>query len=137
MEICFPSGVVVRAAGLADRDKNADWREFGLYMDSRWDPNWPSRMIEWPDFGVPTRDVDAARSIEEAYGAALTGCHVEVGCAGGLGRTGTVLACMAVLSGVNADEAVSWVRANYDSRAVETVDQEYWVEWFAHQVERH
>jgi len=42
-----------------------------------------------------------------------------------------VLACMAVLAGVPAPEAVSWVRAAYRREAVETADQEAWVEWFA------
>ena len=35
---------------------------------------------------------------------------VEIGCLGGSGRTGTVLACMAVLAGVPPAEAVDWVR---------------------------
>jgi protein-tyrosine phosphatase len=61
---------------------------------------------------------------------------VEVGCRGGLGRTGTVLAWMAVLAGLGPNEAVAWVRGSYDVRAVETADQERWVEWFAAQGRR-
>jgi hypothetical protein len=38
---------------------------------------------------------------------------------------------MAVLAGVPAEEAVTWVRQNYDVRAVETPEQEAWVRWFA------
>ncbi|WP_414672326.1 hypothetical protein [Lentzea sp.] len=38
----------------------------------------------------------------------------------GHGRTGTSLACLAVLDGVPAAEAVTYVRARYDRRAVET-----------------
>ena len=57
--------------------------------------------------------------------------RVEVGCKGGLGRMGTVLACMAILAGVPADQAVAWVRTNYDARAIETAAQERWVQWFA------
>jgi hypothetical protein len=37
---------------------------------------------------------------------------------------------MAILAGVPAGQAVSWVRANYHPRAVEYPDQEQWVEWF-------
>ena len=59
-----------------------------------------------------------------------TGERVEIGCAGGLGRTGTVLACMAILAGLPRDEAVKWVRAKYDPRAVETVEQQDWVRSF-------
>ncbi len=49
---------------------------------------------------------------------------VEVGCLGGHGRTGTALACLAVLTGTPANEAVAWVRANYCAHAVETEAQE-------------
>ena len=56
---------------------------------------------------------------------------VEVGCAGGLGRTGTALACMAILAGVLPDRAVAWVREHYDERAVEARAQEDWPLWFA------
>jgi hypothetical protein len=42
-----------------------------------------------------------------------------------------MLACMAVLAGVPPVEAVAWVRATYRPEAVETIDQEAWVQWFA------
>jgi hypothetical protein len=38
---------------------------------------------------------------------------------------------MAVLVGVDARDAVAWVRQNYRSAAVETPDQETWVDSFA------
>lgn len=52
---------------------------------------------------------------------------VEVTCGGGVGRTGTVMACLAVLSGVPADRAVGWTRENYHRKAVETPWQRRWV----------
>lgn len=54
-----------------------------------------------------------------------------IGCIGGLGRTGIVFACMAILTGIPADQAVAGVRANYDPRAIETPGQEQWVQGFA------
>ena len=42
-----------------------------------------------------------------------------------------MLACMAVLAGVDAKEAVAWVREHYQPNAVETPNQERWVLWFA------
>jgi hypothetical protein len=68
--------------------------------------------------------------------ACTRGETVEIGCIGGRGRTGTVLACLAVLAGVNPPEAVAWVRSNYRSDAVENVEQEAWVDWFADYVRR-
>ena len=53
---------------------------------------------------------------------------------GGLGRTGTVLACMAVLAGEPPSSAVDWVRREYSPAAVETIAQEHWVQWFADRV---
>jgi len=43
----------------------------------------------------------------------------------------TVLACVAMLAGVPADQAVGWVRTHYDPLAIETPAQEQWVQWFA------
>jgi protein-tyrosine phosphatase len=53
--------------------------------------------------------------------------RVELACGGGVGRTGTALAVLAVLSGVAATEAVAWVRAAYHPRAVETPWQRRWL----------
>jgi protein-tyrosine phosphatase len=87
--------------------------------------------VDWEDYGLP-RDHDAtAAAIRDAFARARAGEVVEVGCAGGLGRTGTVLACMAVLAGVPSSHAVAWVRANYDAHAVETPEQEAWILEFA------
>jgi hypothetical protein len=128
-DVRFPDGTVVRASPL--RERGAAECDFGVYMDARWAPTWPAVLIDWQDFGLPHDPVSAAATIRDAYARARAGERVEVGCAGGLGRTGTVLACMAVLAGVPVDDAVGWVRRNYDVRAVETREQEAWVQWFA------
>ena len=129
MRVVFPDGTAVRASGLAAR--GAEPCDFGLYLDARWAPTWPAAVVEWEDFGVP-RDPDAAAAaIRDAFTRARAGETVEVGCVGGLGRTGTVLACMAILTGVPPDGAVAWVREHYDARAVETRTQEDWPLWFA------
>lgn len=131
MDVRFPNGITVRAVGFAEHDVNAKWRTFGLYLDRRWEGIGPSTLLGWPDYSLPENWEDAAGEIRRAYERASAGEHVEVGCAGGLGRTGTVLACMAVLAGVAADAAVEWVRSHYDSRAIETAEQQGWVRWFA------
>ena len=55
---------------------------------------------------------------------------MEVACGGGIGRTGTALACLAVLDGVAPREAVAYVCAGYDRRAVQTPWQRRYVERF-------
>ena len=127
MKVVFPDGTAVEACGLRDRQEDAPDRDFGLYMDPRWAPTWPSELIECEDFGLPADPARASAQIRSAFERARRGERVEVGCAGGLGRTGTVLACMARLAGVPAADAVEWVRANYDRRAVETPGQEAFV----------
>ena len=131
MEVVFPDGTRVRASSIAERDERSSDRDFGLYMDRRWEPTWPAEIIDWPDFGLPADTTRAAAQIRAAFSRARSGQVVEVGCLGGLGRTGTVLACMAILAGVEPDEAVAWTRQNYCSGAVETRDQESWVAAFA------
>jgi protein-tyrosine phosphatase len=99
-----------------------------LYLDESWASH--GEVIDWPDGSVP-RDQEAARRlIREAFAAAREGRRVEVGCIAGHGRTGTVLACMAIVAGVPAERAIEWVRDNYCEKAVETGPQERWIVWF-------
>jgi protein-tyrosine phosphatase len=127
----FPDGTRVRASSISDRRVDDPERTFGLYLDDGWEPTWPATVIDWEDFGLPANPELAAQQIVDAFGRARSGELVEVGCLGGSGRTGTVLACMAVLAGVPSPDAVAWVRASYRPEAVETADQEAWVRWFA------
>jgi protein-tyrosine phosphatase len=91
--------------------------------------SWTTRWLQWPDFRLP-KDKQAARhSLEEAW-AEATMRRVEIGCSGGRGRTGTALACLAVLDGVPPEDAVAYVRRHYDHRAVETPWQRSYVARF-------
>jgi hypothetical protein len=128
--VVFPDGSRVQASPLSDRREDDPERKYGLYLDMQWNPTWPADVIAWRDFGLPEQPEVAAQQIADAFERARNGL-VEVGCLGGRGRTGTVLACMAVLSGVPPEEAVAWVRSAYRREAVETPEQEEWVQWFA------
>ena len=98
--------------------------DFGLYLDERWQPPWPHQFLDWPDFGVPDDPVPVVEVLEALLDRAREGQRVEIGCYGGHGRTGTALACLAILCGQAPHEAVSWVRSRYCERAVETDEQE-------------
>lgn len=95
--------------------------EFGLYLlDRRPEPvAWDSRWVRWTDFRLPVNRSDAQDALIEAWQRAELE-RVEIACDGGHGRTGTALACLAVLDGVPARKAVAYVRQHYSSRAVET-----------------
>ena len=75
-------------------------------------------------------DPEAAQdALREAWARAGAE-RVEIACAGGHGRTGTALACLAVLDGVPSREAVRYVRAHDAARAVETPGQRRFVARF-------
>jgi len=99
MDVMLPDGTRIQASSIFDRAEDDPSRDFSLYMDARSEPSWPSDMIDWPDFGLPSDERRAATQIRDAFLRARSGETVEVGCLGGLGRTGTVLACMTVLKG--------------------------------------
>ncbi|WP_354643997.1 protein-tyrosine phosphatase family protein [Kitasatospora camelliae] len=127
----LPSGRLVRGRGLRRPLPAGPEPEFGLYLLGRRPEAvpWPSRWLRWPDFRLPADPADAAGALREAWERAATE-RVEIACGGGLGRTGTALACLAVLDGVPAAEAVGYVRAGYARRAVETPWQRRYVARF-------
>ena len=98
---------------------------FGLCLD----PEAPNRAqasltLDIQDFGLP--EPAQLRATLDALLAAMAAAPERlfyVGCRAGLGRTGTVLACLAAECGVTGDP-VAWVRASHDARAVETAAQE-------------
>lgn len=120
----LPGGARVRGRRLAASASPAD---FALVLADGPVPAWPYRRIRWPDFWVPTDPADALDALHEAHQRARRGDRVEVACRGGVGRTGTALAALAVLDGLAPDRAVAWVRANYHRRAVETPWQRRWL----------
>jgi protein-tyrosine phosphatase len=128
--INFTDGTVIYASSLFDREKEDETPDFGLYLDPSWEPDCMAYTLFWEDYGLPENWRVAVNTIIDTYKKAQKGYWVEVGCIGGHGRTGTVIAAMAVLSGMRFDEAVEWTRKQYCSHAIETKEQEWWVEWF-------
>jgi protein-tyrosine phosphatase len=123
-----PDGRRIRGRGLRRPLPAGERPEFGVYLLGR-DPgrfDWEHRWVRWPDFRTPASTSDAISALREAYERAATE-RVEIACRGGVGRTGTALAGIAVLAGVPAPEAVAWVRRRYDEHAAETPWQRRWV----------
>ena len=127
----LPSGRLVRGRGLRRPLPPGPPPAFGLYLLGRPPPpaSWPNRWLRWPDFWLPSDRDEAREALHELWERAATE-PVEAACGGGRGRTGTALACLAVLDGVSASEAVAFVRRHYDKRAVETPWQRRYVEAF-------
>ncbi|KAF4406758.1 MULTISPECIES: phosphatase domain-containing protein [Streptomyces] len=135
--IKLPDGTPVRGRGLRDPLPGGAEPEYGLYLGSarlrrRHDSglDWEHRWVDWPDFLLPRDRDDAVDGIRTLYERAAAGRRAEVACGGGVGRTGTVVACLAILAGLPAGQAVDWARENYHRRAVETPWQRAWVARF-------
>jgi protein-tyrosine phosphatase len=124
----LPSGRLIRGRGLSRPLPEGPEPGFALYLLGHEPPpvTWACRWLPWPDFGLPADRAATASALREAWVRAETE-RVEVACAGGYGRTGTALACLAVLDGIPSRQAVAYVREHYSPRAVETPGQRRFV----------
>ncbi|QXC62502.1 hypothetical protein KSP35_06790 [Aquihabitans sp. G128] len=124
----LPDGRRVRGRGLRAGLGDRAAPDLGVYLVGA-DPGplpWEHRWVRCGDFRAP-RDPDAAfTALREAYDRADAE-RVEVGCGGGVGRTGLALCVLAVVGGIAPDDAVAWVRERHHPRAVETPWQRRWV----------
>ncbi|KUH40426.1 MULTISPECIES: protein-tyrosine phosphatase family protein [Streptomyces] len=127
----LPSGRLVRGRALRRPLPDGPAPRFGVYLLGERPPEtpWETRWLRWPDFRLPADRAEARDVLAEAWARAEAE-RVEVACGGGRGRTGTALACLAVLDGVPPERAVEFVRRWYHPRAVETPWQKRYVRRF-------
>ncbi len=118
--------VVLRLLGADRRVLGGSFNDFpgsaiGVCLEAR------SRLASLADVLIDVPDFTAPSQAQLVDGLARTlvlmrdGRPVYVGCAAGLGRTGTFMAALARVAGI--EDGVAWVRAHYDARAVETAEQ--------------
>lgn len=117
-----------------------DWPDVGFYLDGSWaqttmlcSPGFrprfarykPSKLMiyPWPDLGVPREPSRFRRALHWLLRQAAEGKRVEIGCAGGHGRTGTALAALLIIQGMTTRRAIERVRREYCGEAVETKGQ--------------
>ncbi|MGK5642396.1 protein-tyrosine phosphatase family protein [Streptomyces sp. URMC 126] len=127
----LPSGRSVRGRALRRPLPDGPEPEYAVYLTGKRPSQvaWEAEWLRWPDFRLPADRERARRLFRTAWERAAEE-RVELACGGGRGRTGTALACLAVLDGVPAGEAVAYVRRHYDPRAVETPWQKRYVRRF-------
>lgn len=126
--VVLPDGTAVTAASYFSGYQRSTPPDLAVYLDAVWRPPWPHTHVDWPDFGVPADPAATRTALQDLLCRARMGRHIEIGCLGGHGRTGTALGCLAVFAGLPPTEAVAWVRANYCVEAIETDDQAIFVE---------
>ena len=117
----LPSGRLVRGRGLRQPQPAGLLPQFALYLQGKPPPpvGWEARWLRWPDWWLPADPVEARQALADVWRRTESE-RVEVACSGGQGRTGTALACLAILDGVARTDAVRYVREHYHPRAVET-----------------
>jgi hypothetical protein len=130
--LTLPSGRRVRGRGRGAPLPPGPVPELGVYLlGRRPEPvPWEERWVRWPDFRLPADPAEFCAVLLEVWERSADE-RVELACHGGTGRTGTALACLAVLDGVPPVEAVAFVREHYRPRAVETPGQRRFVAGFA------
>ena len=127
----LPSGRLVRGRSVRRPLPPGPEPTFAVYL-LRKPPcavGWEARWVRWPDFWLPDNQGHAQAVLHEAWQSTLAE-RVEIACPGGRGRTGTALACLAIIDGLPSDQAVSFIRQHYDRRAVETPWQKRYVARF-------
>ena len=124
----LPSGLLIRGRGIGRPLPAGPRPTFAVHLLEYEPPAvpWDTVWVYWPDFGPPDDHRHLRCVLTEAWRRAEAE-RVEVACWGGRGRTGTALACLSVLAGLPADQAVAYVRTRYDAEAIETRQQERFV----------
>ena len=102
---------------------------FGVCVRAERAPSFAGLHLPIEDFNVPKMpknqiDYVIQRTLQEA----LDGKEVYVGCMGGWGRTGLFLALLAKVCGEATP--IPYVRTHYTPRAVETAEQQAYVDGF-------
>jgi hypothetical protein len=83
--------------------------------------------LAWPDMTAPTH-------VGLRFWVRLHGMlpqRTAIACVGGHGRTGTALACLLVVDGMAAEDAIKTVREKHCTKAIETIPQEQYIKRLA------
>lgn len=73
--------------------------------------------ISWPDYRIPRRPQQAKDQLRQLFDRAAHE-RVEITCGGGVGRTGTALAMLAMMDGLAPAQAIEYVQNAYNPDSV-------------------
>jgi len=129
----------------ASTPAQAEWPTIGVYLASQWldrpgilynspalgfhtpptdkyNLAFPVIYLPWQDYGVVHVN-HLGTLVSTILRLVENGERVEIGCAGGHGRTGTVLAALLIAQGSTATAALDNIHTQYCKYAVETLEQ--------------
>lgn len=123
--LVLPSGRRVRGRGVREPLPPGPLPEYSVHLGVHEDVPWPVRHVAWRDFWLPSRPAELRSVLVDVLERSSTE-RIEFSCIAGQGRTGTALACLAILDGLPARDALGYVREHYRPTAVDTP----WQAWF-------
>lgn len=127
--LIYPDGLTLYGSSHSGTVPEGYKPDFAIYLDKCWTAQTLAIQVPWQDMGVPGLDDEHIIALVDLIGRMIgKGQTVEVGCIGGHGRTGTLLAIVGLEHGIaTPDEAVEFVRKNYCEQAIETKTQEWYI----------
>ena len=131
--ITFPSGARIRGRPIHYYKTCRNSPDHILILSCfypRHPPKAEVHWIKWPDFCLPVNTLKTRHALELTLERA-TYSRVDIACRGGVGRTGTALACIAILDGMDPVSALNFIRDTYHPRAAETPWQRWYISNFA------
>ena len=157
-EVDLLDGLIVHASAWSDRpsawNKDKDplptiVPDIGFYLDDYWadgqlvtSPGFAPPFLSpqergaviiypWQDRAAPVDMDEVERACRWLLTELEAGKFVDIGCIGGHGRTGTLICCLLVIQGMNPNMAISQVRRDYCSQAVESIAQTRFIQMLA------
>ena len=84
-----------------------------------------------PDRGAPSSASDIAPILEKLDEVLASGHNVAIHCRQGVGRSGTLAACLLVMKGINPSSVVQVLERARGTKVPETAEQRRWIDIFA------
>lgn len=131
--VALPDGTMIMCSSEHKRKDDVPKPDFGCYMMASWEPDWLAYWLNWTDYGLPKMSMETVLLIvDDLLARSRSGQVVEIGCMGGHGRTGSLLALliMRASSDTGPEAAMEYVWENYCTEAIEGSKQKWYIEAF-------